>query len=272
MMPGRHRTTIMREVTANGDRANYRAGAAEQTANPHRRRTHPRSVAGRDRVGPLRRTDPAAAVRGVDLCRRLRRHLGRRPTLMPADAAPAPPVAYRPQPQQAPGIAEHRRPSRCRQRACRARPLGSRPDHRQEEPQLHDHPHRTGHPLLDPGHDAVRLHRARRPRWAGRRVRTDPRPSAALGTFDQGSEWAEWERLIASYGTRLLVLRTALAVATRPDREPQPPVQVLVPARNRPRRRRPADADHAASIINRQRRRGLNNHSPHHLYTALTVH
>jgi len=39
---------------------------------------------------------------------------------------------------------------------------------------------------------------------------------------------------------RLLVLRTALALAARPGREHQPPVAVVVPPRHRPRRHQPS--------------------------------
>jgi len=90
-------------------------------------------------------------------------------------------------------------------------------------------------------------------------------------TFDQGSEWAEWETLAATYSLDCWFC------------EPHSPWQRgQIENINRqfrwwfPRgtdlgRVSQADADHAANIINSQRRRRLDNHSPADLYTALTV-
>lgn len=70
---------------------------------------------------------------------------------------------------------------------------------------------------------------------------------------------------------RLLVLRTALALAARSGREHQPPVAVVVPRGTDLAGINPADADHAADIINGQRRRSLDYQSPATLYAAATV-
>jgi len=91
-------------------------------------------------------------------------------------------------------------------------------------------------------------------------------------TFDQGSEWAEWERLAATYEIDCWFC------------EPHSPWQRgQIENLNRQFRfwfPRGTDlaavsqtgADHAAAIVNGQRRRALNNHSPADLYAALTVH
>ena len=57
-------------------------------------------------------------------------------------------------------------------------------------------------------------------------------------TFDCGSEWANWRRLRPLRPTGV-VLRPALAVATRPDREPEPPSALVVPTGHRPPPRHP---------------------------------
>lgn len=90
-------------------------------------------------------------------------------------------------------------------------------------------------------------------------------------TFDQGSEWAEWETLAATYG---------LDVWFCDPHSPWPRGQI----ENLNRQWRwwfprgtdlaaisQTHADHAATIINHQRRRSLNYQSPAMLYTALTA-
>lgn len=91
-------------------------------------------------------------------------------------------------------------------------------------------------------------------------------------SFDQGSEWAQWETIAATYSVDCWFC------------EPHSPWQ-RGQIENLNRQFRwwfprgtdlgavsQADADHAAAIVNGQRRRGLDNHSPTDLYTALTVH
>jgi len=90
-------------------------------------------------------------------------------------------------------------------------------------------------------------------------------------SFDQGSEWAEWEHLVATYGIDCWFC------------EPHSPWQ-RGQIENLNRQFRfwfprgtdlgivsPTAAQHAADIVNGQRRRGLDNHSPADLYAALTV-
>jgi len=90
-------------------------------------------------------------------------------------------------------------------------------------------------------------------------------------SFDQGSEWAEWESIAVTYNLDCWFC------------EPHSPWQRgQIENLNRqfrwwfPRgtdlgRVTQADADHAATIVNGQRRRGLGNHSPTDLYAALTM-
>lgn len=90
-------------------------------------------------------------------------------------------------------------------------------------------------------------------------------------TFDQGSEWAEWETLAATYRIGVWFC------------EPHSPWQRgQIEQQNRqfrwwfPRGTRldnvdQADVDHAAQILNGQRRRALNNQSPAMLYTAAST-
>ena len=91
-------------------------------------------------------------------------------------------------------------------------------------------------------------------------------------TFDQGSEWAEWETITASYGIDVWFC------------DPHSPWQRgQIENQNRtwrwwfPRGTRldnldQAHVDNVAAIINGQRRRNLHYHRPADLYTALTVH
>jgi IS30 family transposase len=90
-------------------------------------------------------------------------------------------------------------------------------------------------------------------------------------TFDQGSEWANWADLVATYGIDVWFC------------DPHSPWQRgQIENLNRqwrwwfPRGRRldninQIDIDHAATIINGQRRRLLNNQSPTMLYAAATT-
>jgi len=90
-------------------------------------------------------------------------------------------------------------------------------------------------------------------------------------TFDQGSEWANWEQIADTYKINVWFC------------DPHSPWQ-RGQVENLNRQWRwwfprgtdlasitPAAADHAATIINDQRRRHLDHHSPTALYTAATV-
>ena len=90
-------------------------------------------------------------------------------------------------------------------------------------------------------------------------------------TFDQGSEWAEWPTIAATYDIDIWFC------------DPHSPWQRgQIENLNRqwrwwfPRGMRlddldPHDVDHAAAIINGQRRRHLDDQSPAALYAAITV-
>ncbi len=91
-------------------------------------------------------------------------------------------------------------------------------------------------------------------------------------TFDQGSEWARWAELVDNYSIKAWFC------------DPHSPWQ-RGQVENLNRQWRwwfprgtdlagvtPAQAQHAADIINGQRRRSLGYHSPTMLYTALTAH
>jgi len=90
-------------------------------------------------------------------------------------------------------------------------------------------------------------------------------------TFDQGSEWARWQTLAATYD-----IDTWFCDPHSPWQRGQ------IENQNRawrwwfPRGTNlatitPAEVDHAATIINNQRRRNLNYQTPANLYAALTV-
>lgn len=90
-------------------------------------------------------------------------------------------------------------------------------------------------------------------------------------SFDQGSEWAEWETIAASYGIDCWFCephspwqRGQIENLNRQFRWWFPRGTDLAAVS-------PAAANHAATIVNDQRRRGLDNQSPTDLYTALTV-
>jgi len=90
-------------------------------------------------------------------------------------------------------------------------------------------------------------------------------------TFDQGSEWARWQTLAATYQIDAWFC------------DPHSPWQRgQIENQNRAWRwwfprgtnlavHTPAEVDHAAGIINNQRRRNLNYQTPANLYAALTV-
>lgn len=91
-------------------------------------------------------------------------------------------------------------------------------------------------------------------------------------TFDQGSEWAEWETITATY---------AIDVWFCDPRSPWQRGQIenqnhawrwWFPRGTRLDNLDQAHVDHVASIINGQQRRNLSYHSPTELYHAHTVH
>jgi IS30 family transposase len=91
-------------------------------------------------------------------------------------------------------------------------------------------------------------------------------------TFDQGSEWAEWETIAATYGLDCWFCEPHSPWQRGQIENLNRQFRFWFPRGTDLGRVTQPDADHAAAIINGQRRRGLNNHSPTNLYAALTVH
>ena len=58
-------------------------------------------------------------------------------------------------------------------------------------------------------------------------------------TFDQGTEWAQWPTLEATYDLRIWFCEPPQPVATRTGREPEPSVALVAPSWHRARERRP---------------------------------
>ena len=286
----RHRTTIMREVQANGGRAKYRPAAAERRAEQCRRRPRARLLA---EPGVLR-TRLQAELK-----------LGRSPVAIVLDLD-AEAVAGRPCPETIYAAVYDGtlgvKPREClRTRRPRRRSRTQRnPSNRPALPNIVNRPAAVND-RLEPGHWEVdQIVGARNQSsmiWLSERVTRFSIPvTMPLGytadavlaglveaceqipadmlrslSFDQGSEWAEWETIAATYRIDCWFC------------EPHSPWQRgQIENINRqfrwwfPRgtdlgRVTQADAEHAANIVNRQRRRGLNNHSPADLYDALTV-
>lgn len=287
----RHPTTIMREVGANGDRSAYRPGAGDRCADRcrHRQRTH-------------RLAEPS------ELRTRLQNELklGRSPVAIRLDLD-GEQVLDRPFAETIyaavyDGTLEVN-PREClRMRRPRRRSRTARnPSNRPGLPNIVDRP-ATVNNRSEPGHwevdQIIGAHNQSSMIWLSERVTrfsipiTMPLGYAAVDvlaglveaceripahllkslSFDQGSEWAEWATIAATYGLDCWFC------------EPHSPWQRgQIENLNRqfrwwfPRgtdlgRVAQADADHAATIVNGQRRRGLNNHSPTDPYTALTVH
>ncbi len=91
-------------------------------------------------------------------------------------------------------------------------------------------------------------------------------------TFDQGSEWANWQTIADTYNIKVWFCdphspwqRGQVENLNRQWRWWFPRGTDLASVT-------PTAADHAATIINGQRRRSLNHHSPTALYAAATVH
>lgn len=288
---GRHPTTIMREVTANGGRYHYRPASAERRAEHARRRPRRRRLA-----------EPC------DLRTRIQQELrqGRSPVAivldLDAEQVPVRPCVETIYACIYDGTLEVK-PREClRTRRPRRRSRTVRnPSTRPSLPNIGDRPTAVNE-RVEPGHweaDQIigkrnqssmiilseRVSRFSIPVTmpngytaqhvlAGLVEACEPIPPHLLRsvTFDQGSEWAEWEQLTATYGIDCWFC------------EPRSPWQ-RGQIENINRQYRfwfprgtdlsivtPTDARYAATIINGQRRRHLNNQSPTNLYTALTVH
>jgi IS30 family transposase len=287
---GRHPTTIMREVNANGGRDGYRPAAAERRAAGCRRRARESVLAApgvlRERIrGELKLgRSPAAIVLDLDA----EGVLGR-PCVETIYTA-----VYN-------GVLDVKARECLRMRRPRRRSRTAR--HSSTRPAL---PNITNRPTVvadrtEVGHwevdQIIGAHNKSSMIWLSERVTRYSIPitmpcgysaDAVLAglveaceqipthllrslTFDQGSEWAEWETIAATYGIDCWFCephspwqRGQIENLNRQFRWWFPRGTDLATVS-------PAQAAHAASIVNGQRRRSLNNQSPTNLYTALTV-
>ena len=287
---GRHPTTIMREVGAGGGRQKYRPAAADRRAGQCRRRARVSLLAApgllRDRI-------------------RAELRLGRSPVAIMLDldadgvvGRPCAETIYRAMYDGTLDV-KARECLRMRRPRRRSRTVHN-PSNRPALPNIRDRPAAVND-RLEPGHwevdQIIGAHNRSSMIWLTERVTrysipfTMPCGYAADDvlaglveaceqipahllrslSFDQGSEWAEWEAVAVTYGIDCWFC------------EPHSPWQRgQIENLNRqfrwwfPRGANlatvsPADAAHAATIVNGQRRRSLNNQSPTALYTALTV-
>jgi IS30 family transposase len=286
----RHPTTIMREVTANGGRHKYRPAAADRRADRCRRRPRPRLLA-----------EPS------ELRTRLQTELklGRSPVAIVLDLT-ADEIEGRPcvetiylaiydgtlkiKPRQ---CLRMRRPRR-RSRTAR------HPSNRPALPNIVDRPAPVND-RSEPGHWEVDQIIGKQNQssmiWLSERVTrfsipvTMPLCYAAIDvlaglveaceqipahllkslSFDQGSEWAEWETLAATYGLDCWFCEPHSPWQRGQIENLNRQFRFWFPRGTNLATIDQADADHAATIINGQRRRHLNNNSPANLYAALTV-
>ena len=286
----RHRTTIAREVAAGGGRDRYRPATAHRRAERDRCRPRPRRL---EAPGPLR--DRLTAELRV----------GRSPEAIWADLAAegveAPPCVESIYGAVYAGVLEVK-PTEClrMRRPRRRRRQDRHPSRRPALPNILARPDaindrsELGHWEAD---QIIGAHNRSSMLSLTERVTRysilvtmpngytaedmvgglvdglDRIPAHLLGsiTFDQGSEWANWPTIANHYEIDCWFC------------EPHSPWQ-RGQAENINRQWRwwfprgtdlasvdPAHADHAAGIINRQRRRSLDYQSPANLYTAATV-
>ncbi|MBA2336670.1 MAG: IS30 family transposase [Acidimicrobiia bacterium] len=287
----RHPTTISREVTLNGGRYRYRPAVAQRAGDMARRRHRPRRL---QADGPLRDRVTAEL------------RLGRSPVAIWADLV-ADDVTGRVCAESIYAAvyagALDVSPTEClrSRRPRRRRRQARHPSTRPALPNIAARPAAVGD-RSEAGHwEADQIIGARNQSsmlWLTERVSRYSIPvtmpegynaEAMLGglvegldripphllrsiTFDQGSEWAQWPTIAATYGIDAWFC------------DPHSPWQRgQIENLNRqwrwwfPRGMRldnvdPAHADHVAGVINGQRRRSLDYHSPAALYAALTVH
>lgn len=288
---GRHPTTVAREVQGHGGRAGYRSATAERAAQRCRRRPRTR-----------------LAMADDDLMERIAGELGqgRSPEAIWADlraeAAPVVPCVetiYQGIYSGALGVKpteclRTRRPRRRGRQARHANKRAGLPNIAKRPDEVNDRTE-AGHWEIDQiigarnqssmitfcervtrytfaitmpeGYDALAT-------LAGLTEGLERIPSGLLKsvTFDQGSEWAEWETLVATYRIDVWFC------------DPHSPWQRgQIENQNRawrwwfPRGTRLDNLDQTrldsvANLINGQRRRSLAYHSPTELYNALTVH
>ena len=90
-------------------------------------------------------------------------------------------------------------------------------------------------------------------------------------TFDCGSEWANWRRLAGHYDLQVWFCDPHSPWQRGQIENQNRQVRWWFPRGTDLRLVTPAQAQHAANIINHQRRRSLHHQSPAELYAALTV-
>jgi IS30 family transposase len=286
----RHPSTIMREVTGNGGRARYRPASAERRAGRCRRRPRERRLA---EPGELR-TRIQAELR-----------LGRSPVAIVLDldadeivGRPCPETIYLAVYDGTLGVKprECLRMRRPRRRSRTARNANNRP----ALPNICDRPAAVNE-RIEAGHWEVDQIIGARNRssmiWLSERVTrysipiVMPLGYAAVDvlsglveaceqipahllrslSFDQGSEWAEWETIAATYSLDCWFCEPHSPWQRGQIENLNRQFRFWFPRGTDLGRVAQVDADHAAAIVNGQRRRGLNNQSPTDLYTALTV-
>lgn len=287
---GRHPTTVMREVDANGGRDKYRPAAAERRSKRCRRRQRERLL----------------AVPG-ELRTRVQRELqlGRSPVAivldLDADGVAGRPCAETIYTAVYDGTLEVKARECLRMRRPRRRSRTARnPSTRPSLPNIVNRP-ATVNDRSEPGHwevdQIIGAHNRSSMIWLSERVSRYSIPiTMPLGyaadavlaglveaceqipthllrsmSFDQGSEWAEWETIAAGYDLDCWFCephspwqRGQIENLNRQFRWWFPRGTDLAAVS-------PADAAHAAMIINGQRRRSLDNQSPTAIYTSLTV-
>ncbi len=91
-------------------------------------------------------------------------------------------------------------------------------------------------------------------------------------TFDCGSEWAHWPTLAAHYGIDVWFCDPRSPWQRGQVENHNRQARWWFPRGTDLRLVTPQAAQHAADILNHQRRRSLNHNSPADLYNALTVH
>ena len=284
---GRHPTTVAREINAGGGRERYGPAAAQRRAEVARRRARRRRL---EAPGPLRDR----------ICAELRR--GRSPAAIRADFAAegveAPPCvetvyqalysgALDVKPAEC--LRSRRRRRRCRQqRDPRSRPCGpniaARPAAVNERAEaghwevdqiigaynrssmiwLTERQSRYLIPVTMPdGYDADAV-------LAGliEGLGTVPAHLRRSLTFDCGSEWANWRRLAAHYDLDVWFCDPHSPWQRGQIENQNRQVRWWFPRGTDLRLVTPAQAQHAADIINHQRRRSLNHHGPAELYAV----
>jgi IS30 family transposase len=287
---GRLATTIMREVTANGGRGAYRPASAQRRAGMERRRTRPRRLeaAGelRDRVVRELKLGRSPVAIWADLVAEGSAVMVRVETIYTAICAGV--LGVRPteclrtrRPRR------RRRQARCENKRPGLANIPARPAVVNDRSELG---HWEGDQIIGANNRSSMLWLTERvtrfsigvtmpegyagdAMLAGLADGLDQIPAHLLGsiTFDQGSEWACWETIAATYSIDICFCdshspwqRGQVENLNRQWRWWFPRGTDLGSVTQ-------ARADHAASIINSQRRRSLGYQSPAERYAAATV-